>query len=54
MPGTIFDVKLSMMPCLGALLQKIRPKIRALLRLKHLYSIKTMLEQYKESHMGIN
>ena len=45
--GTLFDCKLTMLPCLEKLLTKIRPKIRALLRLKHLYSVKDMLNQYK-------
>jgi len=36
-----------MQPCIGGILAKIRPKIRALLRLRHLYSTAAMLNQYK-------
>jgi hypothetical protein len=36
-----------MVPCLEALLSKIRPKMRALLRLRHLYPTSTMMNQYK-------
>jgi hypothetical protein len=39
-----------MQPCIENVLGKIRPKIRALLRLQHLYSPATMLDQYK-SHI---
>ena len=45
--GTLFDSKLTMVPCLEPLLSKIRPKIRALIRLKHPYPTVTMLNQYK-------
>jgi hypothetical protein len=45
--GTLFDCKLTMVPCLEALLSKIRPKMRALLRLRHLYPTSTMMNQYK-------
>jgi len=45
--GTLFDCKLTMQPCLEKLLSTIRPKIRAIVRLKHLYSVSTMLNQYK-------
>jgi hypothetical protein len=45
--GTLFDARLSMQSCLDDLLAKIRPKIRAMLRLRHLYSQSAMCDQYK-------
>ena len=45
--GTLLDCKLTMVPCLEALLSKIRPKMRALLRLRHLYPVATMMSQYR-------
>ena len=53
MLGTLFDTCLSMHPCLESVLAKVRPKIRALLRLRNLYSVRTMLEQYKSHIWGI-
>ena len=51
--GTIFDVALSMTPCIEDVLQRVRPKVRALLRLRHLYPLGTMLNQYKAHVWGI-
>ena len=51
--GTLFDVALSMTPCIDAILARVRPKIRALLRLRDMYSVATMLEQYKSHVWGI-
>ena len=51
--GTIFDVALSMTPCIEDVLQRVRPKVRAILRLRHLYSVSTMLDQYKAHIWGI-
>jgi len=45
--GTFFDCALTMMPGLEKLLSKIRPKIRALLRLRTMYNEPPMLNQYK-------
>ena len=45
--GTLLDCRLSMVPCIQELLSKFRPKMRALLRLQHLYTQETMLGQYK-------
>ena len=45
--GTLFDNSLSMRPCIEGILGKIRPKIRALLRLRHFYSTAAMLNQNK-------
>ena len=47
MLGTLFDCSLTMIPCLEGILSKIRPKIRAMLRLKHIYSVPAMIGQYK-------
>ena len=43
----MIDCKLNMCDCVEAILSKGRPKIRALLRLKGMYDLKTMLNQYK-------
>ena len=53
MLGTLFDTALSMKPCLESVLDRTRPKIRALLRLKDLYSVSSMLNQYKSHIWGI-
>ena len=45
--GILFDCELTMEPCLVALLNKLRPKVRALVRTKHVYSIPDMLNQFK-------
>ena len=45
--GTKIDCALTMQPCIETILSKGRPKIRALLRLKDMYSLSTMLNQYK-------
>ena len=50
--GTLLDCALSMLPCIEKLLGKIRPKIRALLRLRHIYSIEQMIGQYKTHIWG--
>ena len=48
--GTLFDCQLTMDPCLQGLLNTCRPKIRALLKLRHIHSVANMLNQYK-SHI---
>jgi len=48
--GTLFDCKLTMKPCIDQLLGQIRPKIKAIVRLQHLYSTEELLGQYK-SHV---
>ena len=53
MLGTLFDTALSMKPRLESVLDRTRPKIRALLRLKALYSVSSMLNQYKNHIWGI-
>ena len=40
--GPTFDAQLSMQPCLENVLRKIRPKIRALLRVRHMYNVATI------------
>jgi len=54
MLGTLIDPKLSMQPCIEAILQKARPKIRAILRLRHIYSISGLIGQYKTHIWGIS
>ena len=53
MLGTLFDVALSMKPCIEYVLGRVRPKIRALLRLKDFYPLSVMLDQYKSHIWGI-
>ena len=50
---TIFVVALSMQPCIEDVLRRVRTKIRAFLRLRHLYPMHTMLHQYKAVVWGI-
>ena len=45
--GTWIDCALSMAPCVEHILTKSRPKIRSLLRVKDMYSLKSMLNQFK-------
>ena len=45
--GTLFDCQLSMVPCIDRLLNTLRPKVRALARLKHTLSVPNILNQYK-------
>ena len=45
--GTQIDCKLTMVPCIEGILSKGRPKIRAMLRTKDMYSVQAMLNQYK-------
>jgi len=47
MLGTQVDCELTMQPCVEKILSKGRPKVRALLRLKDMYSVQSMLTQYK-------
>ena len=48
--GTWIDCALSMAPCVDRILTKSGPKIRSLLRVKDMYSLKSMLNQFK-SHL---
>ena len=45
--GTLLDCALTMRPCIEQLLSKLRPKVRALLRLQHMYSRSEMLNLFK-------
>ena len=45
--GSLFDCSLSMQPCIDGILSKIRPKIRAIVRLAHAYSPAKLVSQYK-------
>ena len=45
--GTLVDCKMTMFPDIEQVLGKIRPKIRAMLRLRHLYSMSAMIAQFK-------
>ena len=45
--GTLFDCKLTMQPCIDSLLTRLRPKIRAIVKLKHVFSVPNLLNQYK-------
>ena len=47
MLGTDIDCELTMVDCIETILSKGRPKIRALLRLRNMYNVKSMLNQYK-------
>ena len=47
MLGTWLDCALTLVPCLEKILTKARPKIRSLLRVKHMYSVRDMLGQFK-------
>jgi len=54
MLGTIFDCKLSMQSCIEHVLSKARPKIRALLRLRHMFSKASLITQYKTQIWGFS
>ena len=45
--GTLFDCQLTMLPCIDSLLKTLRPKVRAILKLKHVLSMPSLLNQYK-------
>ena len=45
--GTLVDCGLTMQPLVESILTKCRPKIRALLRLKDLYTVASLLNLYK-------
>ena len=45
--GTLIDCRMTMQPCIDQTLSKIRPKIRAMLRLRHLYSNTSLINQFK-------
>jgi len=51
--GTLLDCCLSMKPCIDSILARVRPKVRALLRLKDMYPTSKMLEQYKTRIWGL-
>ena len=51
--GTLFDCKLSMQPCIDKLLSKMTSMIRALLRLRHIYSVDQLIGQYKTHTFGV-
>ena len=45
--GTLIDCQLTMQPCLDALLKTLRPKVAALVRLKHMHNTSNMLNHSK-------
>ena len=45
--GTLFDCQLTMLPCIDSLLKTLRPKVRAIVKLKHVLSMPSLLNQYK-------
>ena len=45
--GTLIDCRLTMKPCIDQVMNKIRPKIKALLRTRWSYSIVRMLNQFR-------
>ena len=47
MLGTLLDSSLIMRPLIDSLLSKDRPKARALVRMRHMYSLETLLNQFK-------
>ena len=52
MLGVLVDCRLTFQPCVELVLQRCRPKIRALLKLKNLYSVPELLNQYKSHIWG--
>ena len=52
--GTLVDCKLSMQPCIEYILAKARPKIRAMLRLKHMFSHASLIGKYKTHIWGFS
>ena len=45
--GSVIDEALSMRPLIDKLLNKLKPKVRALLRLQHVSSLRDLLNQFK-------
>jgi len=45
--GTLVDCRLTMVPCIDGIISKIRPKIKALLRMRGTYSLVSMLNQFR-------
>ena len=54
MLGTLFDCRLCMQSCIEYVLTKARPKIRALLRLRHMFSVASLIGQYKTQIWGFS
>jgi len=54
MLGTVFDCRLRMQVCIEGVLAKARPKMRAILRLRHLVSIAQLIVQYKTHVWGFS
>ena len=52
MLGTLIDSVLTMIPLIDKLLVKVKPKVRALTRMRHLYSHETLLNQFKTHIWG--
>ena len=50
--GTLLDSALTMRPLIDHLLSKLRPKIRALARLKYVYNRETLMSQFKTHIWG--
>ena len=47
MLGTLVDSALTFRPCIEGILKKCRPKIRGIVRLRHIYSASELLAQFK-------
>jgi len=51
--GTTFDLRLRLDHCINAILKKVRPKLKAVLRLKPYYDGPAMVRQFKTHVLGI-
>jgi hypothetical protein len=51
--GTTFDLRLRMDHCVNTILKKVRPKLKAVLRLKPYYDGPAMVQQFKTHVLGI-
>ena len=45
--GTVLDCRLAFDACVDAVLARVRPKAQALLKIRHLYSVNSMLHQFR-------
>ena len=45
--GTLIDSALTMKPLVDGLLAKLRPQVRAILKLRHIYPLATLMQQFK-------
>lgn len=51
--GCLLDTTLLMNEAIDQLVARVRPKIKAMLRTRSYYDVKAMLEQFKNTHLGI-